>query len=92
MWIWGGGRRTRRRADHLATQGLSPAAWIDIDPRKIGNRIDGVPVHAPRASWESTSQPPFILGYVASHGAREQIAEYLQEGGYRPGKDFLMVG
>lgn len=92
LWIWGAGRRTRRRADHLQSHGMRPAAWVDIDPRKIGNRIDGIPVNAPSAVWRSTAQRPFILGYVTNHGARERIADYLQQGGYLPGDDFLMVG
>ena len=35
---------------------------------------------------------PLVLGYVASHGAREAIHDALVCMDYRPGHDFLMVG
>lgn len=89
--IWGAGRRTRRRADGLLEHGFRPVAYVDIDPRKLGNRVQGVPVHPP--SWLAQRSPrPLVLGYVASHGAREAIRSALLEMGYRGGSDFLMVG
>ncbi len=89
--VWGAGRRTRHRFGALQRAGRRPCAWIDIDPRKIGNRVAGLPVHPP--AWLAGRQPrPFVLGYVASHGAREQIARALQAMDYRVGTDFLMVG
>ena len=88
--IWGAGRKTRRRCDHLLQQGFHPRAWIDIDPRKIGNRIGETPVVGPE--WLEVNGRPFVLVYVANHGAREEIMEVLQERGYRPGKDCLAVG
>lgn len=87
---WGAGRRTRRRARHLIALGLAPAAWIDIDPRKIGNRVAGAWVR-PRA-WLAREPRPFVLCYVARHGAREVVARDLDALGYRCGSDYLMVG
>lgn len=91
---WGAGRRTRRRADHLIDRDFPPSYWIDIDPRKIGNRIQGIPVVAPEAlpAASSATELPLVLIYVANHGARELIAAQLQELGYRRGTDFLAVG
>ena len=90
--IWGAGRRTRARAARLLDHGLEPTVWIDIDPKKIGNRIDGVEVVSPQ--WLATSGPGrvFVLGYVASHGAREAIAGALEAMGFRVGRNYLMVG
>jgi glycosyltransferase involved in cell wall biosynthesis len=88
--IWGAGRKTRKRCDHLLQRGFAPRAWIDIDPNKIGNRLNGVPVVAPE--WLQREPRPFVLGYVANHGARDLIATQLQEMGYAPGTDYLMVG
>jgi glycosyltransferase involved in cell wall biosynthesis len=88
--IWGAGRRTRQRARFLIEAGINPCAWIDIDPRKIGNRVWGIPVHAP--DWLDRPTRPFVLVYVATHGARELIAERLAGLGYRPGADYLAVG
>lgn len=93
LWVWGAGRRTRRRFDLLWEQGISPSAWIDIDPRKIGARIDRLPVHAPSAlRTEDNGVKPFVLVYVTKHGARDQIGEYLQHLEYQRGEDYLMVG
>lgn len=88
--IWGAGRKTRKRCQHLLGHGLTPKAWIDIDPNKIGNRLNGVPVVAPE--WLQTQQMPFVLGYVTNHGARDIIATQLHEMGYRRGDNYLMVG
>lgn len=91
---WGAGRRTRQRSRRLLGLGFAPRAWIDIDPAKIGRRIAGAPVLAPAAlgapAWRR--RRPFVLGYVASHGARDAIAAHLRALGYRRGEDYLMVG
>lgn len=88
--IWGAGRRTRRRVNLLLDRGFQPAAWIDIDPKKIGNVIRGATVHAP--AWLERGTRPFVLAYVTAHGARERIADQLQAFGYQRGLDYLMVG
>lgn len=88
--IWGAGRRTRQRVNLLLDQGFQPAAWIDIDPKKIGKHIRGATVHGPE--WLDRSERPFVLVYVTSHGARELIGEQLQAFGYQRGRDYLMVG
>jgi glycosyltransferase involved in cell wall biosynthesis len=88
--IWGAGRNTRKRVQHLLSNGFSPIAWIDIDPRKIGNRIDGVPVVEP--GWLRRVPRPFVLSYVAVHGARECVEAELHRQGFCKGKDYLQVG
>jgi glycosyltransferase involved in cell wall biosynthesis len=91
--IWGAGRRTRQRCRWLIERGFKPSAWIDIDPKKIGQSINGIRVHEPRwlVRYESTVRP-FVLVYVTNHGARDIIASELTEMGYCCGTDFLMVG
>jgi glycosyltransferase involved in cell wall biosynthesis len=88
--IWGAGRNTRKRVRHLLEAGYRPIAWVDIDPRKIGNAIDGVPVVDPE--WLARAGRPFVLSYVAVHGARECIEAELDRLGYRKGTDYLQVG
>jgi hypothetical protein len=92
--IWGAGRRTRKRCQKLLDCGRRVDAWIDIDPRKIGQRIAGVPVYDP--DWLMPTSPnsprPFVLVYVANHGAREEISAQLLAMNYHPGSDYLMVG
>lgn len=91
---WGAGRKTRQRSGLLIQKGFAPRAWIDIDPRKIGNHINGAPVQP--VSWlrhqAGTDAKPFVLSYVTNHGARELIAGELHQYGYKRGEDYLMVG
>lgn len=88
--VWGAGRKTRRRVDMLLEHGFRPRVWVDIDPRKIGNKIDDAPVVAP--DWLQREPKPLVLCYVARHGARELIERKLYGYGYRKGRDFLQVG
>ncbi|MCK5639446.1 MAG: glycosyl transferase, partial [Gammaproteobacteria bacterium] len=88
--FWGAGRKTRKRVSLLLDKGYQPCTWIDIDPRKIGNRINGIPVVAPE--WLKREERPFVLSYVSNHGARELIAAELEILGYQRGMDYLMVG
>jgi glycosyltransferase involved in cell wall biosynthesis len=92
--FWGAGRVTRKRCRHLTDLGYLPDAWIDVDPKKIGKRIQGVPVVSPE--WLSPSghrgARPLVLAYVANHGARDLIARRLDGFSYRRGIDYLMIG
>ena len=92
--FWGAGRKTRRRVQRLFDNGYTAAVWIDIDPRKIGNRIQGVEVVEPdwlrQASLNGTK--PFVLNYVTNHGARDITRHYLDRIGYVMGRDYLEVG
>ena len=88
---WGAGRKTRRRSNLLIKKGFAPAVWVDIDERKIGNVLQDVPVVSP--DWlGKQKQKPFVLSYVANHGARDEISQSLRAMGYRRGDDYLMVG
>ncbi len=88
--IWGAGRKTRQRCRLLLDQGFELQAWIDIDPKKVGNRVGGAWVQPPE--WLASGKRPFVLVYVTNHGAREMIATDLHAMGYRRGEDYLMVG
>jgi glycosyltransferase involved in cell wall biosynthesis len=92
--FWGAGRKTRQRVQQLLDKGFEPAVWIDIDPKKIGNRIRGVEVVEP--AWLDQSvvdgNKPFVLNYVTNHGARDSARNYLQRIGYVMGQDYLEVG
>ncbi len=87
--IMGAGRPTRKRADLLQEHGIEIAAYVDIDPKKIGKRVNGRPV----ISRDELPSPGncFVLSYVGSHGASRIIREFLEQRGYRMGRDFLLA-
>ncbi|NDV19519.1 glycosyltransferase [Pseudodesulfovibrio sp. JC047] len=87
--ILGSGRVTRKRADLLLNHGMEFAAYYDIDPRKIGHVVNGVPVIDRHDVPEAGTA--FCLSYVGSRGAREDIADFLQGRGYVLGRDFIPV-
>lgn len=87
--ILGSGRTTRKRADMLLEHGIRFAAYYDVDPRKIGHVVGGVEVRS-----RDAVPPPgraFCLPYVASRGAREDIAQFLHQRGHVLGRDYLPV-
>jgi hypothetical protein len=88
--VWGGGRTTRLRVRHLLDTGIRIQAWVDVAPGRIGNTIWGLPVHS--HEWLNRDPRPFVLVYVNNHGAREEIAEVLEQWGYIRGEDYLAVG
>lgn len=88
VWVLGGGRMARRRLAPLWGLGLRPAAYIDIDPRKIGNRVGGVPV----LGREALPRPGHccVLNALTAHGAAEEAAQWLARAGYGR-DDWLLV-
>lgn len=89
LWLWGSGRTTRRRFQHLEVSGSSFAGFIDIDPAKCGQRIDGRPVVFPEQLLPNASH--FILAGVGSWDARERIHAWLQKNGWVEGRDYLLA-
>ena len=88
VWVVGGGRVARQRLAPLWRLGPIPAAYVDIDPRKIGNRIQGVAVVGRPAL-----PPPgqcCILNALTAHGAAEEASQWLTETGHQPSQ-FLIV-
>jgi glycosyltransferase involved in cell wall biosynthesis len=85
--VWGSGRVTRKRVRPLTEHGVRVTAWVDIDPKKLGRAIAGVPVIAP---WELPAPGKcFILSFVGARHAREEIMAWLESNGYVLEKDYL---
>ena len=78
--IWGAGKSSRRRMAPLVARGARIAAYVDIDPKKVGNRIAGVPVITPQSLPEPGRA--FLLTAVGSRGARAEIGEWLTAHSY----------
>jgi len=76
--IWGAGKVGKPLARELLRQGTPVTAFVDLDPRKIGQEIHGAPVLAPQGFEALMSDSdPYVLAAVGSPGAREQIREAL---------------
>lgn len=85
--VAGAGRTTRRRAEELTRHGVRIIAYLDVDPRKIGHCVHGRPVL--RRDAVPGPKECFVLSFVASHGAREEIAAFLEARGFVLGKSWL---
>lgn len=87
--VWGAGEYGKWHGRALSAAGVEIDAYIDIDPRKVGQRIGGVMVEGA----ESLGPPDgrLILSCVAADGARAIIASRLEGLGYREGVDWFAM-
>lgn len=85
--VWGSGRTSRKRLRFLTDLGVRVEAYVDIDPRKIGYRIEGARVMTPDEL--PAAGACFVLQWVASRGARAEIEAELAGRGFRLGRDYL---
>jgi glycosyltransferase involved in cell wall biosynthesis len=88
--IWGAGMVGRRLSKHLLRHDLPLAAFIDIDPAKIGRTRRGLPILAPEALpdlWRQYANPA-LLAAVGARGARALIRQRLNAVGLREGIDW----
>lgn len=87
--VWGAGRETRRRAELLVEHGVEISDYVDIDPNRIGQRIHGRMVLHERQL--ATPGNVFVVSYVGSRGARNDIRARLCALGYRELVDFVIA-
>lgn len=96
VWIWGAGRDGSRLARALGRRGRQVAAFIDIDPRKVGRSRGGAPVMSPaelgrREDYADSPAQPLILVAVGTKGARRLIREHLRRAGWSEPEDFVCL-
>jgi hypothetical protein len=65
------------------------AGFIDVDPRKQGRTVQGLPVLRP--SEIPAAGEVFVVGYVGNRGARDLQREYLTPRGFIEGRDFVFA-
>lgn len=87
--VWGAGPLGKAFALELQTQGVTVAAFVDLDPRKIGQTIHGAPVIAP--DYIEEYRGLYILAAVGQAGAREEIRAVLERAGCLEVKDWCAV-
>lgn len=91
--VWGAGQMGRRLSKHLLRDGVPLAAFVDIDPGKVGRRRRGLPILPPDelpALWRTLPRP-VVLAAVGARGARALIREQLTAMGLMEGRDWWAV-
>src|SRR5690606_11289933 len=87
--VWGAGPVGKRFARELLRQGVPLAGFVDLDPRKIGQRIfDVLVVGQPDVG---RFRGALALAAVGSPGAREEIRAALDVAGWQEGVDYVAV-
>jgi NADH/NAD ratio-sensing transcriptional regulator Rex len=88
--VWGAGMMGRRLSKHLQRNGLPLAAFVDIDPKKIGRTRRKRPIIPPEdlLTWWQRYERPAVLAAVGARGARALIRERLAQMGLREGQDW----
>jgi len=83
--IWGAGKVGKAFArEWIGSGGPALEAFVDLDPRKIGQEIHGAPVISPAGlakTFVGRDERPYVLVAVGSPGAREEIRAALAEMG-----------
>jgi len=87
--VWGAGPVGKAWARALLAAGNPVAAFVEVDPRKIGERIHGAPV-IPVAD-APTVRGALHLGAVGQRGARERIRTEAARLGLAEGTDLFPV-
>ncbi len=85
--LWGHGDTGRRLRHELLRLGRRPEAIVELDPRKLGQRIDSALVVPPAAVMQFAGR--IIVVSVANHGPRTLVRERLAQLGKVEGRDFV---
>ena len=91
--IWGAGQMGRRISKHLLREGAELVAFVDIDPKKIGNTRRGAPIISQDdlPAVAAKANRPWVLAAVPSRGARSLIRENLNSLGWVEGSEYICV-
>jgi cellulose synthase/poly-beta-1,6-N-acetylglucosamine synthase-like glycosyltransferase len=87
--VWGAGATGRRLTRSLRARGIEVARFYEVDSRKIGRRVLGIPVR----SWRELAPPgdvPLLVA-VGAPGARALIRPETRRRGYQEGVDLLFA-
>ncbi|HEY7197850.1 MAG TPA: glycosyltransferase [Gaiellaceae bacterium] len=87
--VWGAGPVGKSFARELTDSGHAVAAFVDVDPRKIGRLVYGIPVVSVEEA--PVHADSLALGAVAGPEARARIRAEVTAQGRRDGIDFVAV-
>ena len=105
--VWGAGDAGKGLAKALRGEGLVPRAFVDVDPRKVGNVLEKVPIVGPEErpsgalvlvclrarGLRALASEQRALGEAlqASRSARDMVRERLVNEGLVEGEGFLLT-
>lgn len=75
----------------LQAAGVEVRYLLEVNPRKLGKRIHGVPVIRAEELADQPREPGLILGAVGQKGGRESTRRSLDPLGLREGEDYLLL-
>jgi hypothetical protein len=87
--VWGAGPVGKAFARELLSQGGRLLAFVDLDPRKVGQTVHGVRVLRPEQAL--ALEGAFSVAAVAKAGGREEIRGVLRDSGREEIRDFVAV-
>jgi FlaA1/EpsC-like NDP-sugar epimerase len=87
--LWGATDTGRGLSRRLTARGARVVGFVELDPRKVGQRIHGVPVVRPEAL--ATLGDAHVLCAVAARGAREELRQWMAAHGREETLTFTVV-
>ncbi len=88
--VWGSGPAGRRLARELEPHGKRASFFVDIDPKKVGNRRRDAPILSIDAAMERTeASGELLVVAVATPGARDFVRGILIDAGRDERRDFI---
>jgi glycosyltransferase involved in cell wall biosynthesis len=87
--VWGAGPTGKAFARELIAAGTPLAAFVEVDPRKLGKRIHGAPVVPVEEAGGFSGA--LALGAVAGAAGRARVREEAAALGLVEGRDFVAV-
>jgi len=90
FWVWGAGEVGRALSRALSAEGRAVARFVELHPRKVGQRSHQAEVIHPDALGGPEPKVQ-LLAAVGARGARAEIREALAARGWVEGRDFTCV-
>jgi glycosyltransferase involved in cell wall biosynthesis len=87
--LCGAGPAGKKLAAMLRDHGKRVHCFYEVNPRRIGGLIGGVPVRSHAAMPPAAVDGPVLLSCVGAPGGRQRVRRLLVAGGYREGEDFF---
>jgi hypothetical protein len=84
--IAGAGETGLKLSRLLRALGVEIERFVDVSPKKIGQRLEGIPVIAPREVGPPNGT--HLIAAAGSKGAREEIRRHLASLGWTEGEHF----